>query len=267
MAVSTSKKLNILINPTNFTDLVSKIDDLTKISDTIKLKIDSENILIYSMMGTENIILAFKNYDLKTTDYLNIQDDIDFTLNIIITSAKKFVKNLAFIKTSEKIQMEVTHKFTDDDDESNSDARTVQIKNGKFKVQIQTGENTEIRDLNQTMLSQRLNIKNKKWSFNISNSDFSDVKKLASINSDDSRRILHLNVDDYKVKLSELSLWELEIDETTEENRHLMFNKSFLGCINDNGKPIDFHIFETFILIKDDISSLMISFEQDFSND
>ena len=265
MAVKTSNKLNILIKPDNFSDLISKIDDLCKISDTIKMKIDSQNILIYSMMGTENIILAFKNYDLKTEDYFDIKEDIEYTLNIIITSAKKFVKNLAFIKTSEKIQMEVTHKF--DDDDTNSDARLVQIKNGKFKLQIQTGENTEIRDLNKTMLSQKLNLKNKKWSFNISNSDFLDVKKLSSINSDDSRRILHLNIENNIVKLSELSIWELEVDEITEKDKHLMFNKSFLGCINDNGKDVQFHVFETFILIKDDISNLMISFEQNFEND
>ena len=265
MAVKTSNKINIIIKPNSFSDLISKIDDLCKISDTIKMKIDSENILIYSMMGSENMILAFKNYDLKTEDYFDIKDELDYTLNVIITSAKKFVKNLAFIKMSEKIQMEVTHKF--DDDDSSSDARLVQIKNGKFKLQIQTGENTEIRDLNKSMLAQRLNLKNKKWSFTVSNSDFIDVKKLASINSDDSRRILHLNIENNKVKLSELSIWELEIDEIVEKDRHLMFNKSFLGCINDNGKEVQFHVFETFILIQDDISSLMISFEQSFDTD
>jgi hypothetical protein len=265
MPVQVSNKLNITVNPNTFNDLVTKIDDLCRISDTIKMKIDSDSILVYSMMGSENMILAFKNYYLKTEEYFTIKEDLDYTLNIIITSAKKFVKNLAFIKPSEKIQMEVTHKF--DDDDSNSDARLVQIKNGKFKLQIQTGENSEIRDLNKTMLAQRLNLKNMKWSFNVSNSDFNDVKKLATINSDDSRRILHLNVDDYKVKLSELSLWELEVDEVSENNKHLMFNKNFLPCINDNGKPVQFHVFETFILVKDDISNLMISFEQNFEND
>lgn len=264
MAPQVSNKLTFTINPNTFNDFITKVDDLCRISDTIKLKIDSESILMYSMMGSENMILAFKNYDLKTEEYFNIKEDLEYTLNIIITSAKKFVKNLAFIKQSEKIQVEVTHKF--DDDDTTSDARLVQIKNGKFKLQIQTGENTEIRDLNKTVLAQRMNLKNKKWSFNVSNSDFNDVKKLSSINSDDSRRILHLNVDDNKVKLSELSLWELEVDEVSENNKHLMFNKSFLSCINDGGKLVQFHVFETFILIKDDISNLMISFEQDFSD-
>ena len=46
-----------------------------------------------------------------------------------------------------------------------------------------------------------------------------------------------------------------------------MLNKRFLSCINDDMENIEFNIFETFMLIKDDISNLMLSFEQDFSED
>jgi len=52
----------------------------------------------------------------------------------------------------------------------------------------------------------------------------------------------------------------------SEEDKHLMINKKYLSSINDDGKDVIFHVFETFILIKDKISQLMISFEQDFSN-
>jgi hypothetical protein len=259
-----SLKSTILINPGSFNDFLEKIKDLTKISDTIKLKIDSDNILMYSMMGSENMILAFKSYKLDTDAYFKFKSEIDYTLNIIITSAKKFVKSLQFIKTTEKITIDVTHRK---EDENNSDCRLAIIKNGKFKLQIQAGENTEIRDIDKHKLSKLLNLNNKKWSFNVSKSDFSDIKQLSSINSEDNRRILHLNIEDFKVKLSETSLWELEVDETTESNKHLMFNKSYLSCINDSSPFINFHVFETFILINDDVSQLMISFEQDFSDE
>jgi hypothetical protein len=257
-----SLKTTILLNPEKFSDFLDKIKDLTKISDTIKLKIDSDHILMYSMMGSENIILAFKSYKLDTNTYFKFKNEIDFTLNIIVTSAKKFVKSLQFIKTNEKINLEVTHRK---EDNTNSDCRLAIIKNGKFKLQIQAGENSEIRDIDKHKLDKLLNLKNKKWSFNVSKSDFSDIKQLSSINSEDSKRILHLNIEDFKVKLSETSIWELEVDETTESNKHLMFNKSYLSCINDNSDFINFHVFETFILIQDKISQLMISFEQDFS--
>ena len=59
-----SSKLNIQINSDNFSDLLTKLEDLAKISDTIKLKVDSDNILMYSIVG-ETILLAFKSYLLK----------------------------------------------------------------------------------------------------------------------------------------------------------------------------------------------------------
>jgi hypothetical protein len=258
-----NQKLKIQFNQSNFDDFISKVKDLTKISDVIKMKIDNESIFIYSMLGGETMVLAFKNYEINTEDYLIIKEELTHRINIIITNAKKFVKNLNFIKKDEKIEMLIQHKPEDDE---NSEARNVRINNGKFKLQIETGETSEIRNIEKEQLAQRLDLKNKNWSFRVKNSDFSDIKSLASINSDDTRRILHLTIEDYKVIVSESQLWELEVDETTEDDKHLMINKKFLSSINDNGGDIDFHVFETFILIKDNISQLMISFEQDFNN-
>ena len=44
-----------------------------------------------------------------------------------------------------------------------------------------------------------------------------------------------------------------------------MFNKTFLPSINDESDKIEFYVFDTFILTKDETSHLMISFEQEFS--
>ncbi len=107
-------KLNIQINSDNFSDFLNKLEDLAKISDTIKLKVDSENILMYSIVG-ETILLAFKSYLLKTNDYFTIKEDLDNTLDIIISGGKKFVKNLGFIKSSEKILMNIDYRHTDED--------------------------------------------------------------------------------------------------------------------------------------------------------
>ena len=60
-----SNKLNIQIKSDNFPTLLEKLEDLAKISDTIKLKIDSDNILMYSIVG-ETILLAFKSYLIDT---------------------------------------------------------------------------------------------------------------------------------------------------------------------------------------------------------
>jgi len=254
-------KLTILLKPNKFDDFLTKLEDLAKISDTIKLKIDSENILMYSIVG-ETILLAFKSYLVDTKDYFEMKEDLENTIDMIISGAKKFVKNLSFIKSSEKITMNIDYRTTDDDI---SLVRFSQIKNGKLKIGLQGGESSEIRDINKSTLSKRVDIKNSKWSFKIDKSEFQDIKKLSSINSDG--KVINLNIDDKKVVLSESSTWEFQVDEVDLTDRHLMFNKTFLPSINENSDKIQFYVFDTFILTKDETSHLMISFEQDFTND
>jgi hypothetical protein len=208
-------------------------------------------------------MLAFKNYLVNTREYLEYGDDLEYSIDIIIANAKKFVKNLNFIKDSEKITFEISYKESPDDD-TIMNGRSLQIVGGKLKVNWIAGEHYEMRDINKGALSQRLNLKNRKWFFNINKSEFSDVKKLSSINSE---RIINISVLSGKVTLSERASWELEIESIDDDrSASLMLNKKFLSCINEMDN-IEFSIFETFMLVRDDNSNLMLSFEQDFSDD
>ncbi len=244
-------------------DFISKLEDLSKIHDTIKLKIDNDHILMYSMLGGQ-VMLAFKNYLVNTKEYLSYSEDMDFSIDIILANSKKFVKNLGFIKDADKVTLEVTYKESPDDDNI-MNARSLQIVSGKFKVNWLAGEHYEMRDITKGVLNQRLDLKNKKWSFEISNSDFLDVKKLSNINSE---RIVNINIQKGKVIMSETAAWELEIDDLDDDrSASLMLNKKFLSCINDSMDKITFNIFDTFMLVKDVNSNLMLSFEQDFSDD
>jgi hypothetical protein len=255
-------KIKFKLNSQNLSDFISKLDELSKIDDTIKLKIDADNILMYSMLGG-SVLLAFKNYLLATSEYLD-KSDFEYKIDLIIPNAKKIVKNLAFIKDQSSVTLEMSYKSSPDDDDLYL-VRSFQIVSGKFKVNWLAGEHYEMRDIDKNSLSTRLNLKNKKWSFGIKNEEFSDIKKLSSINSE---RVLSIHVHNGKVTFSEKSAWELEIDELDDDrNANLILNKRFLSCINDKLERIDFHIFDTFMLIKDVDSNLMLSFEQDFSDD
>jgi hypothetical protein len=256
-----ANKIKFTVISDKFEDFINKLSDLTTIDDTIKLKIDNDNILMYSMLGG-NVMLAFKNYLIDKSDYLK-SDELEFTYDVIIANSKKFVKNLGFIKSSDKITIELNCKESPED-ETIMNTRSIQVVGGKLKVNWLAGERYEMKDINKTVLSQRLDTKNRKWSFKLENQDFLDVKKLSSINSD---KIINISVQSGKVVLSETSAWELEIGEIEDRNANLIFNKRFLNCINDILNSIEFSMFETFILIKDENSNLMLSYEQDFSDD
>ena len=57
-------KIKFKVKTDKFGDFLKKLEDLTKISPTIKLKIDNDDILIYSVLG-KAAVLAFKNYTFK----------------------------------------------------------------------------------------------------------------------------------------------------------------------------------------------------------
>lgn len=256
-----ANKLKFTVIAQQFEDFIHKLSDLTLIDDTIKLKIDNQHILMYSMLGG-NIMLAFKSYLVNKSDYLT-SVNLDITYDVIIANAKKFVKNLGFIKSSEKITIELSCKESPEDPLIMV-TRSIQVVGGKLKVNWPAGERYEMRDINKTILAQKLDITQRNWFFKIENRDFLDVKRLSSINSD---RIININVKAGRVILSEDAAWELEIGSIADRNANLIFNKRFLNCINDNGLDVEISIFETFMLIKDQSSNLMLSFEQDFSDE
>lgn len=257
-----ANKVKFKLSSSSINLFIDKLEDLSKIDDTIKLKIDSEHILLYSMLGG-SVLLAFKNYLVNTIDILD-NNDFDYKIDLIIPNCKKFVKNLQFLRDNDNVSFEIQYKESPDDDELYL-ARAFQLVSGKFKVNWLAGEHYEVRDIDKNSLSQRLNLSNKKWSFKISNSDFNDIKKLSNINSE---RVLNISIIEGVVNVSEKAAWELEIDKIEDDrNSNLILNKRFLGCINDKSNDVDIHIFDTFMLIKDDESNLMLSFEQDFSDD
>jgi hypothetical protein len=256
-----ANKLTLNLNPDNFSDFVEKLQDLTNISDVIKLKIDSDNILAYSMLANDVSVLSLKNYFLPTDEYItNFKSDKTF--DYIITSASKFVKNLKFFNSKLPIELELNSKPSPDDEEI-MHVRAARYSNGKLKISCIGAELSKIRDINKPSLDARLNIKNSKWGFKMSKSDFQDVKKLSNINSED--KIINVVVESGKVSMMEEYKWELEVDKIDDDkNKKITFNKKYLSNINDDYDFIDFKIFETFILVSDDNSNLMLSFETDF---
>jgi|LauGreDrversion4_2_1035121.scaffolds.fasta_scaffold309810_2 hypothetical protein len=254
-------KIKFKIKTENFGEFLKKLEELTKISPTIKLKIDNDDILIYSVLG-KAAVLAFKNYMFKTSDLFEIKSELENTFDIVILEGKKFVKNLEFLQSNQNITFEISYKQNHDDD-SVMDARAIQLVGGKLKINLIAGEHYEIRDMNKNSLSKGLDLKNKKWSFTIKKEDYLDIKKLSSING---TKLLNINVVKGIVKITETSAWELEIDEIEDRNANFILNKKFLSCINERDE-ITFHIFESFMLIKDEDSNLMLSFEQDWSED
>ena len=79
-------------------------------------------------------------------------------------------------------------------------------------------------------------------------------------------KIINVNLNNGKVIFSENAAWEMDICEIEKKDGSIILNKRFLKCINDTNEEIEFSMFDTFILIQDEDSNIMLSYEQDFSD-
>lgn len=259
-----SKKLSFKINSNNFEDLIGKIKDVSNINEVVKLKINKDKILLYSMKANDNAVLALKSFHIPTIDYIENFDE-DEMYNFIIVNAPKFIKGLQFFDSKLPIKLDVTIK-PHHEDENVMQIRSAQFTNGKLKILTVGGEDSKIRDIKADMLDARTDINNSEWNFQIDKQDFQSIKKLSSIDSEE--KILFFNVEKGKVLAGEDSKWELYVGDASKEITYkIIFNKKYLSNLNQDLDTIDFHIFETFILIQDINSKIMLSFEQTFGED
>ena len=164
-------KITFDVNKSNFNSLLDKLSELQKIGEVVKMKINSKEILVYSLKG-ESSILAFKNYTLPTTDYFTFKEEFDYTLDLIVGSISKFIKTAKFFDLSspDKLQFILTYKQSAQD-EKIMQVRGAQLKDKKFKFAAIISEPFKIRDINKKMLGQILNIDNVQWSFHVKRTD------------------------------------------------------------------------------------------------
>jgi hypothetical protein len=251
-------KLTLKTHSDKLSVLLDKITDLTKIKDILRIKIDPVDIVIYSAVG-ESILLAFKNHTIKTADIFT--GDIDKDIDGVILNPKKFVKNLEFLTGD--ITFEINWSLNEDKD--TKFIRSLNIKNSRLNISVSGGEDDKIRDINKSLLFDRLNTNNAKWSFKISKEDFEDIRKLSNINSE---KILDITLKNGNISVSESNAWSLNVDKVDEKDKNIIMNKKYLNSIDMNSEGnVIFHIFDNFMLNKIGDSNLMLSFEQSFNDE
>ena len=251
-----------------FSDFVAKMQDLAQISDVIKLKFDEESILAYSLVANDVAVLCLKSYFLDTKKYFKSFES-DCSFDLVISSSSKFVKNMKFFEDFSKIKASITYKASYENKEVMHiraiTLSTPAAKGDRLKITVVGSELSRIRDLNKTILESRMNPKMSIWGFSLDTLDLSSIKKMSNINSED--KTLSIQVENGLVYFVEDGKWNLQVSETNYKDTKVTFNKKYLSNINAEKKILDFKVFETFILISDDESRLLLSFETDFTDD
>lgn len=255
-----NEKLSLIVVKENLQDFISKVGELSKIDSNVKIKIDKDNIFMYSLEG-DRAITAFKSFIMNTNDYFKYKEEFNETYSIIVQDSKLFINNMSVLSTKidKNISVQIVAKQIANEDKNNLSIRSFKISDTRFNFTEIGGEPKKLRDIPKDLLETKLDIDNCIWDFTINADDFKDIKKLSKINSDE---VLTITVDDKALKASQTNKWSINIGSAETSNTNITFNKKYLSLLKFEDNNIKLYVYDTFLLYKEDNECLMLSFEQ-----
>jgi hypothetical protein len=260
--IDRNKNIKFTCSVYQLSNLLKKIKDLTTIDPRVILRIDSNNVLVFSFVGDSfKNIHAFKNYVFPTGEVMTIKKgDMDEAIMLMAKDGKRLYRQLESLLNREEINgkisvndenyvnyIELDNRKTVDDKIVGTEIKVI----GSDPISI--GKEISLDDINFLM-----DINNSTFNFKLSNQDFREIKKLGVIYNE-PKSVLYINVMDKNLTIGE-TLWKVNVDKVDVDDIILSFPKSYFNTIN----PSDFihiYVFENFILCKYDDYNLMILLE------
>jgi len=246
-----SYKFSMVLNQLTF--FIDKIHDLLSIDDEVLLKINNDNILLYSIVGEKLNVNAFKSFIFKTNEIFSFDEPLSKEIRFIINNGSKFENTLKnYLDFNEEIECEF---FMNDD----TYADNLKLKNTKLKLSINGGD---VRGMNTTIdiekINKTLNKDNIDFKFLLDKNSYTKIKKIASI--DNENDILTLNIEKKKLTIGENS-WDLKICDIEHDDLSITFPKKYFKSITFTEDEINVYVFDTFLLIDNKNTNLLIALE------
>ena len=235
------------------TFFLEKVHDLLTIDDEILLKINTDNTLLYSIVGEKKNVNAFKSFIFKTNEIFSFIDTPPKEIRFIIMNGPKFESILKnYMDFKETIDCEL---FMNDD----TYADNFKLKNSFLKLSINGGD---VRGMNTTIdidkINKTLNKDNIDFKFILDKESYTKIKKIASI--DNENDILTLSIVDNKLTIGE-NQWDLKICEIVHDDLSITFPKKYFKSITFTENEINVYVFDTFLLIDNQNTTLLIALE------
>ena len=246
-----SYKFSMSLSQLDF--FIDKIHDLLSIDDEILLKITNDDILLYSIVGEKMNVNAFKSFIYKTQEVFLFDNILEKEIRFIITNGSKFENSLKnFIDYNEDIKCEF---FMNDD----TYADNFRLKNSKLKLSISGGD---LRAMNTSIdiekINKTINKDNIDFKFSLDKNSYSKIKKIMAI--DNENDILILNIINNSLEIGENN-WNLKICDIEHNDLNITFPKKYFKSITFTEEEIDVYVFDTFLLIDNQNTNLLIALE------
>jgi hypothetical protein len=256
-----TKEISFGITSKNIERLVDILKDLSGIDKKAIFKINKNTILIYTLVGENNAVNAFKSFIVDTKDMFEM-DDFDENINFISKDIKNMYRNLQIMIDQ---NTEITGKiyFDSISDQYYSDRFFFKSEN-KLKLNFYGSDPLSMNTtITPDIIKKTADVKNSYFNFELLSSDFDNIKKLAT--PDTETDVFYMNTYDkdgkYYVSLGESS-WDLTMSEIDfDQNKTLAFPKKYFKTISMIGDKIKIYVFDRFLMASNENSDLLISTE------
>jgi hypothetical protein len=234
----------------NLQKIIDALKDLSKIDPMIKMKLDKDEVLFYSKAGKDNTIHALKSFKFPVREFIIADEYI--VIDFIMLNGPNFVKNLElFLPKKTQIVGKLSYK------EKDKIASMFYITDGKLKFNFVTGDYRQIKDITKGDIDNKMDPENANFNFTIDNEQFTEIKKLIALNKSEtiSLRVKKGVLEFYDKR------WSSHIcDLPNVADESWAFTNKYLKSITPSDE-IKIHMFDQFLLFKEDNVALMIGLE------
>jgi len=248
--MSDIREFTFEFNRPNLENIIAALKDLSKIDSMIKMKMDKDNVLFYSKAGKDNTIHALKSFMFPIRDFITVDEYV--VMDFIMLNGPNFVKNLElFLPKNTPIVGKLSYK------EKDKVAGMFYITDGKLKFNFVTGDYTQIKDITKGDIENKMNPDNANFNFTIDNEQFTEIKKLISLNKADT---ISLRVKKGVLEFFDKRWSSYICDMPAVSDETWAFTNKYLKSITPSDE-IKIHMFDQFLLFKEDNIALMIGLE------
>jgi hypothetical protein len=265
-----NSKLNFEFRNDKIPELIGILNDLCNISPTIMMRISEDEILLYSILTVGSNIHAFKSVVLETDEYVDYKGESE-SVDIVISDGVTLVKQMKHLEIvdlegnkSKPIKWQIEyHEFKG----ANLGVKHT-IKNGNYKITVVAGSPRAIASLNKDKIKLLYDESRVSWTVNVHGKTVDKIKSLAAIFNDED--VVSMEVLNNNVVFSEIGngQWSLAVGKVDVVSlKQYRFRKKYLNNINRKSEDIKMSVYPKFIMFSDNVSNLIIGYEEDFNDD
>ncbi len=231
-------------------DLKRRLADLYKIAPVARLKLQQDYLLAYSATKT---LHSFKGAVMPLQGLMAPKSGVipDAGLDFIVLNTRNLVQNMNFLAQDKPVTLRLRYG------KGAIVANELRLSDAETNLIVIGGDPSEIKSITRAQMEQKMDPASSNFSFTMTGEQLQKVKRMSQLSSAEA---VNVWVRDGEVRIGQAT-WNVRIADADEDESYAI-NKKYLSCI-EPADEITVYAFDSFILVKESATTLMIGRELD----